>query len=353
MMEKGYTQEEVFAVLFESEKEKTRRQMLAIVTKTVDAHRLQNMRDLLTFEKLATFRRMNGFDQVMDGEDNWFHAHFLPPTPQELCASLRFELQKLKDAISMPRQKVSNLINKIEEGKVGDEEFARLKRLVEKRGREAAQVTVTPVDTVQYCSLSPQTPEPSSSVCVQLENNEGNMDSMRGELESPSAGTGLETPGQQCPSNEGTWDQGRTTADGFLAAGVGSNQGQSISSPTECVDTQASTKSTTTFADISSPTEHVGTLAGTAATPAKRRHKTISEENKQFDPGGKGEKAPPWNAAVTLLSFSEESWEAPCLCFVFSVVCALSVLCFQNYCSFQVITSQRAERHEGRRRSSR
>ena len=103
MMEKGYTQEEVFAVLFESEKEKKRRQMLAKVTKTVDAHRLQKMRDLLTFEKLVTFRRMNGFDRVMDGEDNWFHAHLLPPTPQTFCASLQFELQKLKDAISMPR----------------------------------------------------------------------------------------------------------------------------------------------------------------------------------------------------------------------------------------------------------
>ena len=152
---------------------------------------------------------------------------------------------------------------------------------------------VTPVDTVQYCSLSPQTPEPSSSVCVQLENNEGKMDPERGELDSPSAGTGLKTPGQQCPPNEGTWDQGRTTADGFLTAGVGSNQGGSISSPTKGVDTRASTKSTATFADMSSPTKHIGTLAGTAATPAKRRHKTIGEENKQFDSGGKGEKAPP------------------------------------------------------------
>ena len=179
--------------------------MLAIVTKIVDAHRLQKMRDLLTFEKLATFRRMNGFDRVMDGEYNWFHAHLLPPTPQEFCASLKSELQKLKDAISMSRQKVSNLINEIEEGKVGDEEFARIKWLVEKRIREAAQaqVTVTPVDTVQYCSLSAQTPEPSSSVCVQLENNEGKMDPERGELESPPAGTGLETPEQQCPRTRG------------------------------------------------------------------------------------------------------------------------------------------------------
>ena len=50
----------------------------------------------------------------------------------------------------MPRQKVSNLIDEIEQGKVSDEEFVILKRPVEKRSREAAQaqVTVTPVDTV-------------------------------------------------------------------------------------------------------------------------------------------------------------------------------------------------------------
>ena len=133
------------------------------------------------------------------------------------------------------------------------------------------------------------------------------MDPERDKLESPSAGAGLETPGQQCPPNEGTWDQGRITADGFLTAGVGSNQGGNIPLPTERA------KNTTPFTDISLPTEYVGTRAGTAATPTKRRHKTISEENKQFDPGGKGEKAPPWNTAVTLLPFSGESWEAPCL----------------------------------------
>ena len=71
------------------------------------------------------------------------------------------------------------------------------------------------------------------------------------ELESPSAGTGLETPGQQCPPNEGTWDQGRITADGFFTAGVGSNQGRNIFSPrTESVDTRVGTKRTRTTADI-------------------------------------------------------------------------------------------------------
>ena len=38
-------------------------------------------------------------------------------------------------------------------------------------------------------------------------------------------------------------------------------------------------------------------------TQAKPRDKTTSEENKQFDPGGKGEKAPLWNAAVILSFF--------------------------------------------------
>ena len=173
------------------------------------------------------------------------------------------------------------------------------------------------------------------------------MDPKLKELESSSVGTGLETPGQQCPPNDGTWDTGRTTANGFLTAGVGSNQGGNISSPTERVGT---TKSTTTSADISSPPEHVGTRVGTAATPEKCRHNTTCEESKQFDPGRKREKAPLWDAAVTLFSFSGESWEASCLCFVFSV-CALCVLCSLNYCSLQVITSQLAEKGETRIKS--
>ena len=187
---------------------------------------------------------------------------------------------------------VSNLINEIEEGEkkkmaefrsdsldelLTNFEFARVKENAEKRSREAAQVPATQVETVQHCSPCPLDPEPSPDVCFKLKSNEGKMDPERGELESSSAGTGLETPGQQCLPNEGIWETGRTTADGILTAGVGSNQGGNIFSPTtQCVDTRASTTSTATFADISSPTEHVGTLAGTAATPARRRHETSS-----------------------------------------------------------------------------
>ena len=101
-----------------------------------------------------------------------------------------------------------------------DEEFAILRRLVEKRDREAAQVIVTPVDTAQYCSPRPQTPEPSRDVCVSLESIEGKVDPDQNELESPSAGTGFETPGQQCHP---IWETGRSTDDGFLTAGMDSN----------------------------------------------------------------------------------------------------------------------------------
>ena len=101
MMEKRYTQDEVLAVLFESEQDRKRRRMQAIVTETVDAHRLEKMRELLPYEKLATFRRMNGFDRDSDHVYDW---RSLPPTPQEFCASIRLQLQKVKDAISMPAE---------------------------------------------------------------------------------------------------------------------------------------------------------------------------------------------------------------------------------------------------------
>ena len=233
-MKKGYTQDEIFALIFESKRERKRRRMQAIVTETVKAHRLKNIKKFLAYEKLATWRRMNGFDRVVEGEENWFHGHrSLPPTPQEHHASLRHELLKL-DAISMPNEKIARPKRPVEKRGRKDEElqkkmvefrsdsldellanfeFARIKEYVEKRSREAAQaqVTVTPVDTVQHCSPCLLDPEPSSSVYVKLESNEGKMGLELEELKSSSAGTGIEMPGQQCPPNEGTWNQGRTT----------------------------------------------------------------------------------------------------------------------------------------------
>ena len=50
VMKKGYSEEEILAVLVESEQDKKSRRVLAKVTETVEAHRLQQMKDLLTLE---------------------------------------------------------------------------------------------------------------------------------------------------------------------------------------------------------------------------------------------------------------------------------------------------------------
>ena len=89
VMKKGYAEDEIFAVLVESEQDRKRRRVRAKVIETVAAHCLQQMKDLLALEKLATWRRMNDFDRVMDGEDSWFYGpRSLPPTPEEFTESL-------------------------------------------------------------------------------------------------------------------------------------------------------------------------------------------------------------------------------------------------------------------------
>ena len=133
-------------------------------------------------------------------------------------------------ARTRPWQKSTTFVDGLK-GKLSDEEFAAIKRYVERRSREAAQVTVTPVSTVQHCIPCSQTSEPSSDVCAILESNEGKMDPELKELEPPSASTGLETPGQQCPPNEGTWEKGRTITDGYLLVGMGSNHGGEFLQP--------------------------------------------------------------------------------------------------------------------------
>ena len=138
--EKGYTQKEVFDILFESEQDRKRRRMQAIAIETVAAHRLKKIREFLAYQELATWRRINGFDRVVEGEKNWFHGHrLLTPTPEQYIASLRLELKKLKDAISMPTedtvtrpwQKTIDFVDGLK-GKLPDEELAVIKRYVKK-----------------------------------------------------------------------------------------------------------------------------------------------------------------------------------------------------------------------------
>ena len=97
---------------------------------------------------------------------------------------------------------------------------------------------------------------------------------------------------------------------------MGSNQEGDISSPaTERVDTRALR---TTTADINF---------------LQQGHKPKDEEkgreeNKQFDLGGKGEKAPLWNAAATLsLFFWGERWTMEGSLLVLRVFCLCVSFC--------------------------
>ena len=284
-----YSDEELTAMLVEAGEASKHARKRGRVMGIVAAHRLEQMKEILLCNELAIWRRENGFDRVMEGEESCSPGHrSLPPTPQEYYASLWCEVNALKDAISMPLQ-LLQLINAIEQDKLSDEEYATLKRIMEKRVRETAQVTaVTRDHTVQHCSPCSPNPDRPSGVHFNLENNEDEMDPGMEALTSSSAGTGLNTPGQQSPPNEGVWETGRITADSFLTAGVNSSQGGRTPSPPD------RSTSTRTFADIFS----------TAAIQENRRLKTFNELNKPFDPGGRGEKAPPWNAAVPLPFYS-------------------------------------------------
>ena len=180
MVNMGYTKKEVLDVLFESEEEKERRRVSAIVTKAVDAIRLENVRELLAYQQLATWRRMNGFDQVANDEKKWFGGHrSLPLTPEQYTASLWSEVDALKEAISMPAEDtVTRPRQKDSLGELlANFEFARIKEYVGKRSREAAKVhvTVKPVGTVQHCSPCSPNPDRPSGVYFNLENNEDEM----------------------------------------------------------------------------------------------------------------------------------------------------------------------------------
>ena len=85
IVKKGWTEEEVFGICFESERERNRRRLQAIVCD----HHLKQVEEFLLYNELAIWRRENGFDRVMEGEESCFPGHrSLPPTPQEYYASV-------------------------------------------------------------------------------------------------------------------------------------------------------------------------------------------------------------------------------------------------------------------------
>ena len=121
-----YSDEELKTMLTESREASKHSRKLGRVMEIVGDHRLQQLKHFHAREQLAPWRRAHGYDR----EDSWMDGT-RPLSSKEFTANLWSEGNTLKDAISMPRQKVRNLISATEHGKVSDEEFAMLKRLVE------------------------------------------------------------------------------------------------------------------------------------------------------------------------------------------------------------------------------
>ena len=160
----GYSKKEISAVLGESGQARKHRQELAKVTETVAAYRLKELQYFQAREQLAIWRETHGYDH----DDSWMHDTLLL-SPQAFTANLWSELNALRDAISMPEgdrfsPRAKSFIKKIGQGTVNstdavrqsvanmkNKEFDILKRLVEKRDREAVQPSVTPVSTAQHC----------------------------------------------------------------------------------------------------------------------------------------------------------------------------------------------------------
>ena len=260
---------------------------LGKVTETIASYRLRKMKHLQTVEKLATWRRAHGYDRIEDDDNQWA-SRPLPLTPEEFTASLWEELNALKDTISISgrdrsRQNAKSFIDELEQGTASltDEEFVMIKRLVERRERNAAQATVAPADTAQYRSPRSTTPEISSDVRVCMEENkEGMVNPEPTELEHHRLVRVLKHPDSSVPRT-GRQDEPLQTAVCSLAC---LNLGGNTSSPTERVGTRAGTATT--------PVRSLKTTSLKASRKPEDREKG-SEENKQFDPGGKGEKPPP------------------------------------------------------------
>ena len=99
----------------------------------------------------------------------------------------------------------------------------------------------------------------------------------RGQLKSPSAGTGFETPRQQCLPN---WETRRTTVDGCLLAGVSLDLGGNVF-PLEELGIGIQTDSRTPKYFASSKTAFL------QMSRKPGNNEPTGGKNKKFDPGRK------------------------------------------------------------------
>ena len=73
-----FTEWDVSAMIAESREACKRIQKLGMLRKTVATHRLKELRHLCAVEKLATWRRSNGFDQCDVIHGQWIHGPLSP-----------------------------------------------------------------------------------------------------------------------------------------------------------------------------------------------------------------------------------------------------------------------------------
>ena len=182
-------------------------------------------------------------------------------------------------------QRIDNFLNGLEQQAASftDEQFARLKRIMDRRGRAAPHGIVVPIGTTLVQPSNPRLRcsvisfNTSISVCTD-ERTEDKMEPELGELESSPAGTGLEAPGQQSLSN---WEMEQTTVDGCLFVDGSSDLGENTFFLEDFViQMEPDRQTSTSFAS-----------SKTACPQTSRKYDDTelgNDENKQFDSGGKG-----------------------------------------------------------------
>ena len=137
----------MFGICFESERERNRRRLQAIVCD----HHLKQVKEFLLYNELAIWRRENGFDRVMEGKESCFYHvhHSLPPTPEEYYASLWLEVDALKDAISIPAESRPRQKDSMDE-LLAKFEYAEIKIIIPGNVHGTSVVQVVPLSTLSF-----------------------------------------------------------------------------------------------------------------------------------------------------------------------------------------------------------
>ena len=138
MVKMEYLDEQIPAVLNESRQERKRLRKLGKVVETVAAYRLKESKHFQAMEKLATWRRIYGYDR----DDSWMHGP-RPLAPEQFTASLWKEVKALKEAISMsgrarPWQKAKEFLTDLSRG----QRASRMKNSSRSNGSWKGEATI-------------------------------------------------------------------------------------------------------------------------------------------------------------------------------------------------------------------